>query len=90
MCLLNPPQSLKYEEVYVRAYDSICAAHPGVAVCDVLQPVQTHRARDAYGPEQVCCDTRTALFTVAWSEHSRDPLKEWNILPKQVGPSLTA
>ena len=35
-------RSVKYEEVYLRAYDSISAARQGLgAVPDVLQPAQT-------------------------------------------------
>lgn len=34
-------RSLKYEEAYVRTYDSIRAADPRLEISEVLQPVQT-------------------------------------------------
>ena len=59
-------RSVKYEEVYLRAYDSINAAHQGVArYLMFYNQTRPHRALDGKTPEQVYCDNLTRRLTAA-------------------------
>ena len=78
-------RSVKYEEVYMQAYDSIRAAHQGLGrYLTFYNQHRPHRALDGNTPEKVYCDNLTTRLTAAWSEHLEAPLKEWNILSKQM------
>ena len=59
-------RSVKYEEVYLRAYDSISAAHQGVErYLTFYNQTRPHRALDGKTPEQVYCDHLTTRLTAA-------------------------
>lgn len=59
-------RSVKYEEVYLRAYDSISAAHQGVErYLRFYNQTRPHRALDGKTPEQVYCDNLTTRLTAA-------------------------
>ena len=51
---------MKYEEVYLRAYDSISAARQGVGrYLTFYNQTRPHRALDGKTPEEVYCDNLT-------------------------------
>ena len=82
-------RSVKYEEVYLRAYDSISPARQGLG--QYLTFCNQHRPYSALGsktPEQVYGDNLTTRLTAALSECREAPLKEWNMLSKQLRPPL--
>ena len=82
-------RSVKYEEVYLRAYDSISAARQGMGrYLTFYTQTRPHRALDGKMPDQVYCDNLTTRLTAASSEYCEAPLKKWNILSKQLGPPL--
>jgi hypothetical protein len=84
-------RSVKYEEVHLRAYDSISAARQGLGRhLTVYNQNRPHRALDGHTPKQVYCDNLTTRLTAVSSEHREAPLKEWNILSKQLEPPLFA
>ena len=59
-------RSVKYEEVYLRAYDSISAARQGVGrYLTFYNQMRPHRALDGKTPEQVYCDNLTTRLTAA-------------------------
>jgi putative transposase len=59
-------RSVKYEEVYLRAYDSISAARQGVGrYLTFYNQIRPHRALDGKTPEQVYCDNLTTRLTAA-------------------------
>jgi putative transposase len=59
-------RSVKYEEVYLRAYDSISAACQGVGRhLTFYNQIRPHRALDGETPEQVYCDNLTTRLTAA-------------------------
>ena len=59
-------RSIKYEEVYVRAYDSISAARQGLGrYLTFYNQQRPHRALDGKTPEQVYCDNLTTRLTAA-------------------------
>ncbi len=59
-------RSVKYEEVYVRAYDSISAARQGLGrYLTFYNQHRPHRALDGKTPEQVYCDKLTTRLTAA-------------------------
>ena len=59
-------RSVKYEEVYLRAYDSIRAARQGVGrYLTFYNQTRPHRARDGKIPEEVYDDHLTARLTAA-------------------------
>ena len=59
-------RSVKYEEVYLRAYDSISAARQGVGrYLTFYNQTRPHRALDGKTPEQVYCDNLTTRLTAA-------------------------
>ena len=59
-------RSVKYEEGYLRAYDSISAAHQGVERYPrFYNQTRPHRALDGKTPEQVYCDNLTTRLTTA-------------------------
>jgi putative transposase len=59
-------RSVKYEEVYLRAYDSLSAARQGVGrYLTFYNQVRPHRALDVKRPEQVYCDNLTTRLTAA-------------------------
>ena len=83
-------RSVKYEEVYVRAYDSISAARQGVGRYRAFyNQTRPHRGLDGKTPEEVYCDNLTARLTAVSSDLCEAPLKEWNILSNQLGPPLS-
>ena len=59
-------RSVKYEEVYLRAYDSISAARQGVGrYLTFYNQTRPHRALDGKTPEEVYSDNLTARLTAA-------------------------
>ena len=59
-------RSVKYEEVYLRAYDGISAARQGVGrYLTFYNQIRPHRALDGKTPEQVYCDNLTTRLTAA-------------------------
>jgi len=57
---------VKYEEVYLRASDSISAAHQGVGrYLTFYNQTRPHRALDGKTPEEVYGDNLTARLTAA-------------------------
>jgi len=59
-------RSVKYEEVYLRAYDGISAARQGVErYLTFYNQIRPHRALDGKTPEQVYCDNLTTRLTAA-------------------------
>jgi putative transposase len=59
-------RSVKYEEVYLRAYDSISAARQGVGrYLTFYNQTRPHRALDGKTPEEVYCDNLTPRLTAA-------------------------
>jgi putative transposase len=59
-------RSVKYEEGYVRASDSISAAHQGVGrYLRFYNQTRPHRALDGKTPEQVYCGNLTTRLTAA-------------------------
>jgi putative transposase len=57
---------VKYEEVYLRAYDSISAARQGVGrYLTFYNQTRPHRALDGKTPEEVYGDNLTARLTAA-------------------------
>lgn len=59
-------RSIKYEEVYVRAYDSIRAAHQGLGrYLTFYNQHRPHRALDGKTPEKVYFDNLTTRLTAA-------------------------
>ena len=59
-------RSLKYEEVYLHAYETIRDAHQGVArYVTFYNQVRPHRALDGRTPEDVYCDNLPARHTAA-------------------------
>jgi len=57
---------VKYEGVYLRAYDSISAARQGVGrSLTFYNQRRPHRALDGKTPEQVYCDNLTTRLTAA-------------------------
>ena len=59
-------RSVKYEEVYLQAYDSISAARQGVGqYLTFYNQTRPHRALDGKTPDEVYCDNLTARLTAA-------------------------
>ncbi len=59
-------RSVKYEVVYLQAYDSISAARQGVGrYLTFYNQIRPHRALDGKTPEQVYCDNLTTRLTAA-------------------------
>lgn len=59
-------RSVKYEEVYLQAYDSISAARQGLGrYLTFYNQHRPHRALDGKTPEQVYCDNLTIRLTAA-------------------------
>ena len=66
VCVERLWRSVKYEEVYVRAYDSISAARQGVGrYLTFYNQTRPHRARDGKTPEEVNRDNLTIRLTSA-------------------------
>ena len=59
-------KSIKYEEVYLHAYETVSAAHQGLArYLTFYNQTRPHRALDGKTPDQVYCDNLTTRFTAA-------------------------
>jgi putative transposase len=59
-------RSVKYEKVYLRAYDNISAARQGVGrYLTSYNQTRPHRALNGKTPEEVYCDNLTARLTAA-------------------------
>ena len=66
VCVERLWRSLKYEEVYLRASDSISAARQGLGRYLIFSnQTRPHRALDGKTPEQVYCDNLTTRLTAA-------------------------
>jgi putative transposase len=59
-------KSIKYEEVYLHAYDTVSAAHQGLErYLTFYNQIRPHQALDGRTPEQVCDDSLTTRQTAA-------------------------
>lgn len=59
-------RSLKYEEVYLHAYETVCAAHQGVArYVTFYNQIRPHRALDGRTPDRVYWENLPARPTAA-------------------------
>ena len=59
-------RSLKYEEVYLHAYETVAAAHEGMArYLTFYNQQRPHRALDGKMPDQVYCTNLTTRLTAA-------------------------
>ncbi|MEO7862089.1 MAG: IS3 family transposase, partial [Nitrospirales bacterium] len=59
-------KSLKYEEVYLHAYETVSAAHQGVdRYLTFYNQTRPHRARDGHTPDGVYVDNLPARHTAA-------------------------
>ena len=84
-------KSITYEEVYLHAYETVSAAQQGLErYLTFYNRQRPHRALDGKTPDQVYCDNLTTRLTAASLVNREAPLKEWNILSKQLGPPLSA
>ena len=82
-------RSIKYEEVYLHAYDTIEAAHQGLArYLTFYNGTRPHQARDGQTPDQVYYDHLTTRRTAASSTIRQAPLKEGARLSNQPEPPL--
>ena len=82
-------KSIKFEEVYFHAYETVGAAQQELdRYLTFYNRQRPHRALNGKTPDQVYCDNLTTRLTAALSEHREAPLKAWNILSKQLGPHL--
>lgn len=83
-------KSITYEEVYLHAYETVSAAQQGLErYLTFYNRQRPHRALDGKTPDQVYCDNLTTRLTAASLVNREAPLKEWNILSKQLGPPLS-
>ena len=84
-------KSLKYEEVYVHAYDTVNAAHQGLErYLTFYNQTRPHQALDGQTPDQVYYDNLTTRRTAASSATRQAPLKEGVTLSNQPEPPLLA
>jgi putative transposase len=82
-------KSITYEEVYLHAYETVSAAQQGLErYLTFYNRQRPHRALDGKTPDQVYCDNLTTRLTAASLVNREAPLKEWNILSKQLGSPL--
>jgi putative transposase len=59
-------RSLKYEEVYLHAYETVSEAHQGVArYVTFSNQIRPHRARDGRPPDHVYWENQPARPTAA-------------------------
>jgi putative transposase len=59
-------RSIKYEEVYLHAYDTVSAAHQGVGrYLTFYNQIRPHQALDGRTPDGVYCDNLTTRQTAA-------------------------
>ena len=59
-------KSIKYEEVYVHAYDTVNAAHQGLErYLRFYNQTRPHQALDGQTPDQVYYENRTTRLTAA-------------------------
>ena len=66
VCVERLWRSVKYEEVYLQAYDSISAAHQGLGrYLTFYNQTRPHRALDGKTPEEVYGDNLTPRLTAA-------------------------
>ena len=79
-------RSVKYEEVYLRAYDSISAARQGVErYLTSHNQMRPHRALDVKTPEEVYCDNLTIRLTAACQTTGRRHSKTGTCCPTSWG-----
>jgi putative transposase len=84
-------KSIKYEEVYLHAYETVSAAQQGLErYLTFYNQTRPHRALDGHTPNGVYVDNLPTRRTAAKAEYREAPLKNWNILSKQPGPPLTS
>jgi len=83
-------RSIKYEAVYLHAYETIGAAHQGLErYLTFYNQTQPHQALDGQTPDQVYSDHLTTRRTAASSAIRQAPLKEWLTLSNQPEPPLS-
>ena len=83
-------KSLKYEEVYLHAYNTVGAAHQGGArYLTFYNQTRLHQALDGQTPDQVYYDHLTTRRTAASSALRQAPFKEWPRLSNQPEPPLS-
>ena len=84
-------KSVKYEEVYLHAYDSVSEAQSGLETyCTFSNQQRPHSALDDKTPDEVYFDNLPTLRQAVEAEHCRTTLKKWEILSNQVRPPLNA
>ena len=82
--------SIKDEEVYVHAYETVGAAHQGLDRSRMFyNQTRPHQALDGQTPDQVYADNLTTRRTAASSATRQAPRMNWQRLSKQAEPPLT-
>ena len=82
-------KSIKYEAVYLHAYETVGAAQQGLErYLTFYNQTRPHRALDGHTPNGVYFDSLPTRRTAASADHREAPLKEEHILSKQPGPPL--
>ena len=82
-------KSVKYEAVYLHAYDSGSEAQSGLETYGTFSNQQRpHSALDDKTPDEVYFDNLPTLRQAVEAEHCRTTLKKWDILSNQVRPPL--
>jgi putative transposase len=84
-------KSIKYEEVYLRAYETVSAAQQGLTrYLTFDNQTRPHQALDGKTPDQVYSDNLTTRLTAASSATREAPLKNGNRLSNHPEPPLAA
>ncbi len=83
-------KSIKYEEVYLHAYETVSAAHQGVErYLTFYNQTRPHQALAGQTPDQVYYDNLTPRRTAASSAIRQAPLTEGPTLSNQPEPPLS-
>jgi putative transposase len=79
-------KSIKYEEVYLHAYETVSAAHQGLErYLTFYNQARPHRALDGRTPDAVYLDNLPPRRTAAWAEHARYHLRTSTFCPTNRG-----
>ena len=83
-------KSIKYEEVYLHAYDTVSAAQQGLErYLMFYNQTRPHQALAGQTPDGVYFDHLTTRRTAASSTIRQVPLKKWSTLSNQPEPPLS-
>jgi putative transposase len=87
-------RSLKYEEVYLQAYETVHDTREGVGRYLMFYNQQRpHRALDGQTPDQMYCTNLTTRLTAAWSATREAPhpadsteggFRRWRVSPRPL------